>query len=57
MFDRKYSVKIYLGGQGVPIIEYYVYASLITIDGHSLTIDGVKMTYSENHYIAVEKVD
>jgi|LakMenEpi03Aug12_release.lakeMendotaPanAssembly.Ray.scaffolds.fasta_scaffold2891026_2 hypothetical protein len=57
MFDRKYIVKIYLGGEGVPTIQYYVSAYRVTVDGHSLTIDGVKMAYGENYYISVEMVD
>ena len=54
MFDRKYNVKIYLGGQGVPIVEFFVYASHVVVEEHTITIDGVKMVYGENCYIVAD---
>lgn len=54
MFDRTYIIKIYLGGQGVPLLEFKVDAQNIQIYGHSIKIDGVTLNFSEHHYIAVE---
>jgi hypothetical protein len=54
MFDREYIIKIYLGGQGVPLLEFRVVAQSVQIEGHSIKIDGVTLNFSEHHYIAVE---
>jgi hypothetical protein len=56
MFDRTYIIKIYLGGQGTPILEFRVDAQSVKIDGHSIKIDGVTLSFSEHHYIAIETV-
>ena len=54
MFDREYIIKIYLGGQGVPLLEFSVDAQSVKIDGHAIRIDGMTLNFSEHHYIAIE---
>ena len=54
MFDREYIIKIYLGGQATPILEFSVDAQSVKIDGHAIKIDGVTLNFSEHHYIAIE---
>lgn len=56
MFDRKYCIKIYRGGESTPLIEYTVDAQLVAVNGHILTIDGVRLMHSDNHYISVERI-
>jgi hypothetical protein len=55
MFSHTYVIKIYLGGQNIPLIQFDVKAQSIHIQNHSLKIDGVTLNFSENHYISVEK--
>jgi hypothetical protein len=57
MFQRNYLVKIYLGGQSYPLVEYHVAAINVAVFQNSLIIDGVKLDYGSMHYIAVEKID
>ena len=54
MFDRTHIIKIYLGGQATPILEFSVDAQCVKIDGHAIKIDGVTLNFSEHHYIAIE---
>ena len=54
MFDRTYIIKIYLGGQNEPLLEFRVDAQSVKIDGHAVRIDGVTLNFSQNHYIAIE---
>lgn len=54
MFDREYIIKIYLGGQNEPLLEFRVVAQSVQLHNHSIRIDGVTLNFSEHHYIAVE---
>jgi hypothetical protein len=55
MFSHTYVIKIYLGGQNIPLIEFNVTAQCIHIQNHSVKIDGVTLNFSQNHYISVER--
>ena len=55
MFDRKYLIKIYQSGESVPLLEYTVDAQLVAVEGHALIVDGIRLQYSERHYISVER--
>jgi hypothetical protein len=57
MFDRRYLVKIYLGGQGVPILEFFVDATSVVVEEHTVTIDGTKLTFDLNNYVSAEKTN
>jgi hypothetical protein len=54
MFERTYIIKIYLGGQATPILEFSVDAQSVKIDGHCVRIDGMTLNFGEHHYIAIE---
>jgi hypothetical protein len=56
MFSHRYIIKIYLGGQHRPLVEFSVIAQHIEIHGHSIRIDGITLDFNETHYIAVERV-
>lgn len=55
MFDRKYAVRIYIGGQSSPLLEFFVMAQYIKVLGHSIDIDGTVLNFSDNHCIGVEQ--
>ena len=54
MFHRRYLVKVYYEGKNTPELAFYVDAQYVKIEGHGVTIDGMTLNFSEQHYIAVE---
>lgn len=57
MFDRKYIIKVYCEGQNIPLLEFTVNGMSVSVDGHTLIIDGAKINFSDKHYISVTNRD
>jgi hypothetical protein len=53
MFDKQYTIKVYLGGQLDPLVEFRVVAQSVKVKGTTLSIDGVVLDFGPNHYVAV----
>lgn len=54
MFEKQYHVKIYSEGQSIPTIYFSVMAISMSIEGHTLIIDGTRLKFAENQYIVTE---
>ena len=54
MFDKKYTIRVYLDGQSVPLLEFVTTAVSVNVEHHTVNIDGIRLQFSDNQYITAE---